>query len=195
MLIEEEEQLLKEVQKKTSEDIEEDEKHPDNEETIDTTTDKSKVEPISNDELIRREKEQIDILIKKVSDKAELLIKLATPPAWDQPDNSTKNLRNVDMYNEDEDLQEEENLAMKLLKIRTIQASSGTITSYENLSNKDIFNSCASSVLATLQCSVTAKSIMKAIETKYISAMNRYCGLKIMGELASCHMGDDTKIS
>jgi hypothetical protein len=193
---EDEEKLLKEIEMKTSEDIEEDEKKPDDEDTIDTSSVKTKIEHISNDELLKREKEQIDVLVKKVSDKAELLIKLATPPAWNQPDTSSKNLINVDMYNDKEDiLLKDESLAARLQRIRTIQASSGTITSYENLSNKDIFNSCASSVLATLQCSVTAKSIMKAIESKYISAMNRYCGLKIMGELASCYMGDETKIS
>lgn len=142
----------------------------------------------------RREKEQVTILVKKVIDKAELLIKLATPPAWDQPDTSNKNLRAIDGYTEDEE-PKDENLLTKLRRIQQIQASTGTITSYENLSNKEIFTSCASSVLACLQCNLTAKNILKAIENKYISAMERYCGLRIMGELASCYMNDSTKIS
>jgi hypothetical protein len=190
----EEEKLLKENEMKNAEDIEKDTKEENDEETIDTTSKKSKVEPIPQEELLKREKEQLKILVGKVIEKAELLVKLATPPSWDQPDNSTRTLRNIDGYNEEGDIKEE-NLTTKLQRIKTIQASSGTITSYENLSNKDIFNSCTSSVLATLQCTVSAKSIMKAIEDKYISAMNRYCGLKIMGELAQCFMSDQTKIS
>ena len=194
---EEEEIMLQENKKKAAEDIEKDTKEVHDEETIDTTSKKKNtcvVEPVSHDELLKREKEQLDILVKKVCEKAELLVKLATPASWDHADNSIKNLRNIDSYNDDREIQEE-NLITRLQRIRNIQASSGTITSYENLSNKDVFNSCASSVLATLQCSVSAKSIMKAIETKYINAMNRYCGLKIMGELASCYMDDKTKIS
>ena len=197
---EEEERLLQENQMKSAEDIEKDTKemHDPDEETINTEPKeekKSLVEPVSHEELLKREKEQLEVLVTKVVNKAKLLVKLATPASWEQSDNSSKNLRNIDAYNEGEEVDDEENLVTKLQRIRNIQASSGTITSYENLSNKDVFNSCASSVLATLQCSVSAQSIMKAIETKYINAMNRYCGLKIMGELASCYMGDSTKIS
>lgn len=197
---EEEERLLEETKEKTAEDIEKDNKEEHDEETIDTTSKKnggSKIEPVPEEELLRRESEQITLLVKKVSDKAELLVKLATPASWDQPDVSNNNLRAIDGYNADKEDKEnkDENLTSKLQRIKKIQESKGTITSFENLSNKDVFNSCASSVLACLQCTVSAKNILKAIESKYINAMNRYCGLKIMGDLASCYMDDETKIS
>lgn len=188
---EEEIKLLEEAKKHVEE------AKDDEEEVIDTTgkgNKESKVEPISQEELLRREQEQIVVLVRRVMDKAELLVKLATPPSWEQPDSSKENFIAIDGYKMDNNFKDND-LASKLKKIKTIQESKGTITSYENLSNKDIFNSCASSVLATLQCTVSAKNMMKAIEAKYISAMNRYCGLKIMGELSSCYMNDDTKIS
>lgn len=168
----------------------------DEEETIDTTSKKNeiKVESISQEEIMKREKEQLSILIERVREKAELLIKLETPPSWEQLDTSN-NLITIDGYGKEGEEIVGGDLVSKIQRIRTIQESKGTITSYENLSNKDIFTSCASSVLATLQCSMNSKSILKAIETKYVNAMNRYCGLKIMGELSSCYMDDATKIS
>lgn len=192
---EEADKMLEETKDKAAQDVEIDTKQSNDEETIDTTSkDKSNSAAI-HDEIIRRENEQIKLLVKKVTEKAELLIKLATPESWDRSDNSDKNLRRKGVDVENEVDSKEDNIVTKLTKIKTIQASEGTVTSFENLSNKSIFTSCASSVLACLQCSISAKQIMPAIEEKYINAMNRYCGLKIMGDISSCYMSDDTKIS
>ena len=42
---------------------------------------------------MKRENEQVKLLVKRVVEKSELLIKLATPESWDRSDNSDKNLR------------------------------------------------------------------------------------------------------
>mmetsp|Transcript_42159 Transcript_42159/g.48927 ORF Transcript_42159/g.48927 Transcript_42159/m.48927 type:complete len:566 (+) Transcript_42159:2966-4663(+) len=193
----EDDRALQEIQEKTAHEHEQDSKQQHDEETIDTTSKagSQKQDSSMQDEITKREEEQVAQLLKKVSDKAELLIKLATPASWDQPDSSNKNLRNITGYNETEAETGEDSLRAKLQKIKSIQASQGTITSFENLSNKAVFNSCASSVLACLQCSIPAKKILSSIESKYINAMKRYCGLKIMGDLASCYMSDESKIS
>jgi hypothetical protein len=192
---EEEERILHETDLKQAEE-DKDHKDADEEETIDTSSKAGKASQIDEEDLRRKEEEQIKIIIKKVKEKAELLIKIATPASWDMPDTSVQNLRNIDGYtNDNPEENKNENLAQKLQKIRGIQESKGTITSYENLSNKEVFNSCASSVLACLQCTVSAQKIMSAIEQKYVNAMNRYCGLKIMGEVASCYMNDETMTS
>ena len=192
---EEDEKALEETKEKTAQDIEIDTKEGNDEETIDTASKGKPSNAAIQDEIFKREDEQIKQLVKKVIEKSELLIKLATPESWDRSDNSDKNLRKKGADEENEVDNREESIVTKLTKIKTIQASEGTVTSFENLSNKSIFTSCASSVLACLQCSISAKQIMSAIEEKYINAMNRYCGLKIMGDISSWYMSDDTKIS
>ena len=182
---EEDEKALEETKEKTAQDIEIDTKEGNDEETIDTASKGKPSNAAIQDEIFKREDEQIKQLVKKVIEKSELLIKLATPESWDRSDNSDKNLRKKGADEENEVDNREESIVTKLTKIKTIQASEGTVTSFENLSNKSIFTSCASSVLACLQCSISAKQIMSAIEEKYINAMNRYCGLKIMGDISS----------
>lgn len=187
------EQQLEEIKEKSAHETEIDHKEDNDEETIDTSskTTKKKEDKEIHHEILKREEEQIALLIQKVSEKAELLIKLSVPSSWELPDNSN----NVYEMQEDAEVGLQENIAIELQKIKSIQSAAKTITSFENLSNKAIFNSCASSVLACLQCSINYKKIMSSIERKCINAMNRYCGLKIMGNISTLYMTDDTKIS
>lgn len=189
----EEEQQLEEIKEKSAHEIEIDTKEDNDEETIDTSskTTKNKDNQEIQSEIMRREEEQMASLIKKVSEKAELLIKLSVPSSWELPDNSN----NIYEMQEDVEVGLKENIVVELQKIKSIQSAAKTISSFENLSNKAIFNSCASSVLACLQCSINYKKIMSSIERKWINAMNRYCGLKIMGSISTLFMTDDTKIS
>ena len=189
----EEEQQLEEIKEKSAHEIEIDTKEDNDEETIDTSskTTKNKDNQEIQNEIMRREEEQMASLIKKVSEKAELLIKLSVPSSWELPDNSN----NIYEMQEDVEVGLKENIVVELQKIKSIQSAAKTISSFENLSNKAIFNSCASSVLACLQCSINYKKIMSSIERKWINAMNRYCGLKIMGSISTLFMTDDTKIS
>ncbi|CAI2362161.1 unnamed protein product [Moneuplotes crassus] len=151
------------------------------------------IQPASEEEALRMEQQRIETIIQEVCQKAELLIKLDTPQIWKLRDSSEKRLRQID---EDTGISEEANsVLLRLQTIRGIKASSGTITSYEDISNKEIFNSCASSVLATLQCKVSAESIIKDIEEKYIKGMKRLCGLKIMAKITSFKMPDIIKKS
>jgi len=158
------------------------------------TDNEPKTPIIDEAELRKKEDEQIKIIVKKVASKADLLVKLCTPSAWDQPDTSNKNLRAIDGDTADK-AEEGGDIKEKLQIIKNIQESKGTITSYEKLTNKEVFNSCASSILACLQCSISAKQIQEGIEQKYINAMNRYCGLKILGDVASCYMSDEAMTS
>ena len=103
-----------------------------------------------------------------------LLTRLATPKTWKHSDFSEKSLRQVERSNAEESKEKTESAPNKLRRIKTIQASKGTVTSYENISNKEIFTTCSSSVLAILQCDESADNITRAIEKKYIDAMNRY---------------------
>ena len=188
--------LMEENEMEENEKKEEEEKdHKSNdEETIDTTKEKKFTVPsIDESELRKKENEQIKMIVKKVCEKAELLIKLCTPSSWETTDNSEGTLRQIDGYQRDNI--KSENLIQKLQKIKGIQESKATITSFENLSNKQVLSSCSSSVLACLQCCITAKQIMEGIEKKYINAMNRYCGFKIFGQVASCYMNDATMTS
>jgi len=160
----EEEQQLEEIKEKSAHEIEIDTKEDNDEETIDTSskTTKNKDNQEIQSEIMRREEEQMASLIKKVSEKAELLIKLSVPSSWELPDNSN----NIYEMQEDVEVGLKENIVVELQKIKSIQSAAKTISSFENLSNKAIFNSCASSVLACLQCSINYKKIMSSIERK-----------------------------
>ena len=166
---EQEQITLEEIKSKSAQDQEKDTKEANDEETIDTS---SKADPQNNDftaeDIVKEEQIQISELIQKVIEKAELLIKLSTPASWDHPENSNKNLRNIDGYEEDKLEAKDEDLSAKLQRIRTIQESEGTITNFENLSNKAVFNTWSSSVLAWLQWKISAKRILSRIENKYI---------------------------
>ena len=73
---EEEQRILMEENEKKEEE-EKDHKSNDDEETIDTTKEKKfTVPPIDESDLRRKENEQIKIIVKKVAEKAELLVKL-----------------------------------------------------------------------------------------------------------------------
>lgn len=100
----------------------------------------AQIKVVSDEELISREKEQIQILIDKVIAKAELLLQLATPRAWNEPDSSDSKILNVSHYS-NKKKHENESVRDKLRRIKNIQASKATITSYEDVSNKEIFNS------------------------------------------------------
>ena len=165
---EEEEKALEETKEKSAQDVEIDSKEGNDEETIDTASKGKSNSAAIQEEIMKREEEQVKLLVKRVVEKSELLIKLATPESWDRSDNSDKNLRKIEADEEEEVDNKEENIVTKLNKIKTIQASEGTVTSFENLSHKSIFTSWATSVLACLQCSISAKQIMLAIEEKNI---------------------------
>ena len=165
----------------------------DDEEIIDTTKTKENLKPkIDQAEIRKEENEQIKMLVEKVIKKAELLTKLCTPASWEA---SNDNAKLIHVDNVDEGRVKGGNLVEKLKSIRSIQESKGTITSFENLRNKEVLTSCSSSVLACLQCGITADEIMKSIENMYIKAINRYCGFRIIGHLASIYMNDETLTS
>ena len=165
----------------------------DDEEIIDTTKTKENLKPkIDQAEIRKEENEQIKMLVEKVIKKAELLTKLCTPASWEA---SNDNAKLIHVDNVDEGRVKGGNLVEKLKSIRSIQESKGTITSFENLRNKEVLTSCSSSVLACLQCGITADEIMKSIENMYIKAINRYCGFRIIGHLASTYMNDETLTS
>ena len=76
--------------------------------------------------------EQIDGLIANVIQKTELLIKMWTPEPWDNADNLKGKLRHIDSSNDGKIFAK--NLSQKLEKIKSIQESMATITSFENIS-------------------------------------------------------------
>ncbi|CAI2387911.1 unnamed protein product [Moneuplotes crassus] len=143
-----------------------------------------KLKNMSEEDILKMEQEDVENLIKNVCMKAELLVRLATPKAWKHSDFSEKSLRQAEMIN-DKTKEEAESTKHKFRRVKTIQASKGTVTNYENISNKEIFTTCSSSVLAVLQCSNSAEDILKVIGRNYVNAMNRYCGFRIMAKILS----------
>ena len=95
------------------------------------------------------EADKIRSLIKKVQNKAELLIKLCVPESWDESDSLKGKMRHIDGH--DGEVFPQDNLSKTLKKIKNIQKSRGTVTGYENLNKKEVFKSCSSSILACLQ--------------------------------------------
>ena len=122
----------------------------DEEEKIDTTkhshTDPTTSYGIESKDL---EAEKLRNLIKKVQNKAELLIKLCVPESWDESDSLKGKMRHIDGH--DGEVFSQDNLSNNLRKIKNIQKSRGTVTGYENLNKKEVFKSCSSSILACLQ--------------------------------------------
>lgn len=135
-------EVLDKLLSKSKSVAEENKTNSENEEEIKEETQpvSAQIKVVSDEELINREKEQIQILISKVVAKAELLLQLATPRAWNEPDSSDSRIRNVSHYNEKQ-MSKGETVTDKLRRIKNIQASKATITSYEDLSNKEVFNS------------------------------------------------------
>ena len=119
---EEEEKALEETKEKSAQDVEIDSKEGNDEETIDTASKGKSNSAAIQEEIMKREEEQVKLLVKRVVEKSELLIKLATPESWDRSDNSDKNLRKIEADEEEEVDNKEENIVTKLNKIKTIQA-------------------------------------------------------------------------
>ena len=97
---EDEDKALEETKEKSAQDVEIDSKEGNDEETIDIG---SKGKPNSSaiqEKMMKRENEQVKLLAKRVVEKSELLIKLATPESWDRSDNSDINLRKEQMKRE-----------------------------------------------------------------------------------------------
>lgn len=162
------------------------------EEVIDTSTKQN--DKLSEKDLMQREKEEIKKLVKDVCLKAELLIKLEPPKVWAASDKSKSNLRMLS-ENSFVKLKDIKMTFVKNLKtIQSIRESKGTVVSYEDIANKDVFNSCTTSVQAVLQCSLTADDILKALELRYVNAIHRYCGLKFFHSLISLDIHTDELI-
>ena len=142
--------------------------------------------------LKEKEKQEIETLVKKVCDKAELLIKIKTPFHWRQSADSATNLRLVTENSMVSNKNEPLDILQRIKSIREIQTSKGTINNFEKLKNREVFNSCSTSVLAALQCSLTSEEILEAIELRFVNALNRYCGLKLFNELTADKVDSDT---
>ena len=102
---------------------------------------------MSDEEIVKLEQQKVKEIVSKVCEKAEFLIRLATPKAWSDSDSSDSLIRHISHFKDSKDIKDK-TVADQIKRIKNIQASKVTVTSYENLSNKHIFNSCMSSVLA-----------------------------------------------
>ena len=122
----------------------------DEEEKIDTTENGHNNLKTSNGTRPKdMEADKLRSLIKKVQNKAELLIKLCLPESWDESDSLKGKMRHIDGH--DGEVFSQDNLSKTLKKIKNIQKSRGTIAGYGNLNKKEVFKSCSSSILACLQ--------------------------------------------
>lgn len=171
---------------------EEDNKEEEEEETISTNKEETKEEhttPIDNSilEEIQQnlELKNIKNCLKSIEEKAKFLLKIAIPSVWNQEDKSNDYLMLDPMSGKNElDMDiEGSSVGRKLKSIQRIQSSKGSVKTYEEIDSKDIFNSSGGSILAFLQCSISVKEVQEEMEERYINALNRYCGFKIINNL------------
>ena len=147
---------------------------------------------LTTEEIQRKENDEIDILVNKVCEKTKILLKIATPFAWRDSD---KEDSSIILAENESEMKKKNTIANELQRLKNIRESKATILNYENISNADILKSCASSVLSCLQCSVTAEEIKQNLESKFVSALHRWSGLRIMAALTSCYMPEESIIS
>jgi hypothetical protein len=139
----------------------------------------------AKEDIIVQEQKAIDALVQKVFGKAEFLINLSAPLSW----------KHFSKFKKDEKIHLE-NLAFSakdskktsLKKLKTLirkQTFKGSVISYENLTNKDVFNSCSTSVLAILQWSLEETSIIDGLFNHLNNCIKRLVGLSFSKKLLS----------
>jgi hypothetical protein len=101
----------------------------------------------NNEDIIVQEQKEIEALVQKVVGKAEFLISLSAPLSWKYVNKSTKVERKTF---DNLDLSKKTSIK-KLETLIKMQSIKEPPISYENLTNKEVFNSCSTSVLAILQ--------------------------------------------
>jgi hypothetical protein len=167
------------------EDKSKEESKDDEEEVIDTS--KSKQEEVSPEETKEKEESQFNKLAQKVMQKAEFLIKMARPESWIQDDTGKSSINYINppsVEKSKEGKEDKPDLMTRIKTITDIRTSKGSVKAYGNENKKDVYNSSSSSILACLQCDLSADRIKKGIEYIYINGLRRYTGLRIMGNVA-----------
>ena len=158
------------------------------EEIIDTTKNEIERENEALYDTIKKEMElqEIQDCINALADKTLFLLKMAVPSVWSQEDKNGEYLMLDPISGENEiDMDiKETSIGSRLKSIQRIQSSKGSIHTYEEIDSKEIFNSSGGSILAYLQSSLTVKQIQEKMEERYVSALNRYCGLKMIYKLS-----------
>jgi hypothetical protein len=143
------------------------------------------IEEDKNEDIIAQEQKEIDALIEKIVKKAEFLINLSPPSSWRESDKS-KIFLNISAENISSDLNEAKKTSIQKLKtIMEIQASKGSVVAVENLTNKNLFKACSTSVLAILQCSLEKANIVDELFKKLSNCIRRIYGLEIVKHLLS----------
>jgi hypothetical protein len=148
------------------------------------------------EEMIRKEEEtHISHLTNCIIQKTKFLLKMSIPKVWDQDDKASDYLMLDPLTGENElDIDNHSStLGNKLKSFKRIQSSKGTIKNFEEIDSKQIFNSSSGSILAYLQSHLEVDEIQKRIEEKFVNALNRYCGLKIMSNVAHSAMPQSVK--
>jgi hypothetical protein len=149
-----------------------------------------------------KEKELANLtkLMKKVTDKAELVIKLAIPREWDKGEIANNQIiyltpptLNDDL---DEDIGGNADLVTRLKTAKDRQTAQAAVNDLADIKHsKEILNTSITAILACLQCNISSSQIWVEIEKQYINAIKRFAGLKIMQNVAKCNMNDETMIS
>lgn len=150
------------------------------------------------EEMVRKEEDtQISKLTSSIIEKTKFLLKMSIPKVWDQDDKASDYLMLDPLTGENElDIDiHSSTLGNKLKSFKRIQSSKGTIKNFEEIDSKQIFNSSSGSILAYLQSHLEVNEIQKRIEQKFVNALNRYCGLKIMSNVAHSAMPQSAKCS
>lgn len=133
---------------------------------------------MTQEEILEKEKEQLSKLVEIVVEKAEFMLKLATPSSWNKSE-----LRSLKLLTLKSSIKPRKKLKLgvdKLKSLKEMQITKSLVKSDGDTAKKHVMDSCSTSVLAVLQCPLTAKSILSALELRYINCINRIYGFELI---------------
>jgi hypothetical protein len=149
-------------------------------------------EKLTEEEVLQKEKEELQNLVKKVVEKAEFMLKLATPSSWNKSE-----LRSLKLLSINSSIKPKKKLKVgidKLKSLREFQLSKSLVKSSKNTASNQVMNSCSTSVLAVLQCPLTAEWILRALELRYVNCIKRIYGFELIKSIIQHYMQDENKM-
>jgi outer membrane biosynthesis protein TonB len=174
-----EEEKKAEEEKKTEEEKKEE---PEEEEKIDTNIKKPEYDQEKVDKDLSTYKSK---LLKSFSEYAEFILRLGTPPSWDQKINDRK----VSTFASGKDIGGKRGLTKSKTKQPRKMKRKQTSLFMDKLNKKDDKDSCQGSILALFKMEINTKSLWEDMQKIYLNSYRRFIGLKLMSKSLSLSTG------
>lgn len=140
----------------------------------------------SEKEAAEKDENNSDEIMKKIIDqtiiKAKFLIKLNPSPAFSADDNKHDRTKNIFVRSSSIDFDSEDDWKRRLQQWKAVQRSKKVIKSVEDEANENL-TSLTTSVLMTLQSTISSKRLFNKIKIASIRAKGREIGLLTMKNL------------